>query len=173
MIKLFIIINTLFDVTINVIAFKMIDADIIKYKNYLFKESFTDLYKNINEGKISDIYISDNHREIISRYTLQDNTLVDNIINYHLTSVNPLVISKVIDTSIENKINTVFLEQPLNSNFFTQIDNFFTQSLTFIGPFFIFIILRNIFNYFSRGQNQIPPILPMPPMPFRFNKKIM
>ena len=175
MIKLFIVINTLFTV-INICAFKthlnfkMIDGDIIKYKNYLIKESFSDLYKNINEGKVSDIYISKDYSEIISKDILQDNTL-DSIINYHLTPVNPFVISKVVDKSVENKVNTVFLDQPLNSNFFTPINDFFMQSLTFVEPFFVFIILRSLFIYFSRSQNPMSPMPPMPPMPFGFNKK--
>jgi cell division protease FtsH len=163
----------MFIVITNVIAFKshlnfkMVDTDIIKYKNYLNKESFSDLYKNINEGKVSDIYISKDYSEIISKDTLLDDTL-DGIINYHLTPVNPFVISKVVDKSVENKVNTVFLEESFNSNFFTPINDFFTGSLTFVGPFFLFVILRNLFIYFTRGQNPMPP---MPPMPFGFNKK--
>ena len=126
-----------------------------KYKNIIDKKSTIELFNdinNINSNKIDKIYISPNNLEVFE----VDKLDIAEIENYHVIKTNPIIISKLIDKSIEKNIDTVFIDK--EQNYLTEFNSFISQGFILFNnifiPFLLVIFIRNIlFSVFNNSNN--------------------
>ena len=114
------------------------DINVIqKYKYMLNQDTVNNLFQDIQKDKLSRIFISNDYKQVVT---------VDNVDQYHVSNINPLMIQKVIDTSVEHNIDTNFIDfNPSITNIQHLLSELFTLTTYAIPAFFIFLFLRTLF----------------------------
>ena len=137
-----------------------------KYKYYFKKDNYNDMINNIIDHKVSKVYIDQKINEVI---TLDNNVVnnaetdletdIDNKYNYnnyHITTINPLVIPNIVDKSSETHIPVIITD--LRPNYIITLENgfnLFFGSISYILPL---IALSSIISLISRNVNNNPMI---------------
>jgi cell division protease FtsH len=144
----------------------------------LSQEDPQELLKRIQNHQIAEIRVADDLKSVISipnplppsadplfeqSHPIFDNTNLRNMnldVNqngetYHTTKVNPFLLPKIIDASLENSVQTTFLQESFVSHFLhhpfgTLYENAFPL---FVGGVF----LRRFIQFWQRGQNPQTP----------------
>jgi len=142
--------------------------NLMRNSYYYPKVPFTKLINQIDEDKITDIYISSTLDTIISKQKETDGsseTVSHSYLDYSTTKINPFIIKTVVDESVKHKVNTVFLEQPSSSFIDTGLKTAFGFVESFLIPTLFLSFVISIFRNSNFGQN-------MPPMPGMPNRKL-
>ena len=142
--------------------------NLMRNSYYYPKVPFTKLINQIDEDKITDIYISSTLDTIISKQKETEGsteTVSDSYLDYSTTKINPFIIKTVVDESVKHKVNTVFLEQPSSSFIDTGLKSAFGFVESFLIPTLFLSFVISIFRNSNFGQN-------MPPMPGMSNRKL-
>lgn len=131
----------IFTVNTRVYGIKMpisiIQQNILKYPELPFNV----LVNEIEQNKISDIYFDNTLKTVISERTFDD------ISDYSITHINPYIINHLVDLSVKNHVNTVFLEIPQTS-FIQFFGNNIMPLLTW--SFLLYIIISVVSSSFRR-----------------------
>ena len=70
-----------------------------EYKNFMPKEDYNDVVRELSEGKLTKIFIDTNYKEIVT--VINDN-------NYHVSSINPAVIPNLIEKASNMGVSVYF-----------------------------------------------------------------
>ena len=129
------------------------DVNIIQnHKSMLTPDTVNDLIQDIQTNKLSRIFISNDYHQVVS---------VDNAEQYHTSSVNPLMIQKIIDVSVEHHIDTNFLDfNPSITNIQNILSELFTLASYTIPMGFIFLFLMSLFSQDSMSPMNISRFRP-------------
>ena len=138
---------------------KMIDNDnynnlnIINNSRYFFiKDNYNNVIQDISNNKISKIFININHKELVSI----DKENFNNILNYHITQIDPLLLPKIIDTASNKNVPLYF--DNFAPNYIINIQNIINIVLnlsSYIIPFFLFIyFIQYIFLIINQYSSQ-------------------
>jgi cell division protease FtsH len=146
---------------------KIIEA---QYRELLQKESFGDLLNEIDQGKIEQIYISDDMRKTIAKRMdseISDN--LDTIYDYSITTSTPSLTNIIVEHANSKKVNTIILSPPINP--YAQFGAIISYAFDFIlVSSILFTIGRIIFSGMNQQNNMgggMPPMM----MPFMNNNK--
>jgi cell division protease FtsH len=144
---------------------KIIEA---QYRELLQKESFGDLLNEIDQGKIEQIYISDDMRKTIAKRMdseISDN--LDTIYDYSITTSTPSLTNIIVEHANSKKVNTIILSPPINP--YAQFGAIISYAFDFIlVSSILFTIGRIIFSGMNQQNNMgggMPPMM----MPFMNN----
>ena len=126
------------------------DLDIIhKYKDILPKDSYNNIIHNILDNKVSEIFINNNYKDIISVDNLPQTDIIFN--HYHMASINPIVLPNLIEKTSDAHVPIYFTD--FNSDIFN-FENMFNIVSSFAGFIIPTYILWNIFLLFSSRFRQ-------------------
>ena len=124
-------------------------------------ESISELYHDISNNKINEIYISNDLKKV---YVKENKINDDNNFNYKIVTINPFLTNKLIEKTENTQINTYVMETPNNliQNGFGLINNVFNGFILPAVIISIFISYARIFfgkNNFNNGMGngQINP----------------
>jgi len=137
-------------------------SNLLNYKYLIKKEPYNSFIHRIEDNEISKIYITEKLDAIISENKEQLNTLED---DYSLTVINPFITDNVVDISVKNNVETIFLQDVTSQNSFPGsniLGGFFNFIDTYLIPFiiltFIVNIIRSIVFQNNLNSNQTPPL---------------
>jgi cell division protease FtsH len=122
---------------------------VLKNNYYLSQNSYNSLIDKIENHKIKTIYFSPKLDEALSEKVEQNGELYD---DYSVTKISPVVVQSIVEESVKNKVETIFLQTPQPSiveQGFSQVFGFVNS---FIFPFLFLSLLVNIFRSFQ-GNN--------------------
>ena len=153
-----------------------------KYKTYFNKENVLDVVQDIQNEKLSDLFISKDYKELVSI----DKNYIDNIDTigngiydkFHLSQINSIEVPSILNNAYDHKIPTHFIDFSSYSFVNNQIQNFLNIIINIsnfaIPIFFLLLFISSIrsFNQLnsltqpSNSLNMINrnPINPMNPM---------
>lgn len=129
------------------------DMEVIyKSKSFFLKEEYNDLLRDMSDHKISKIFVNSKLNEIVSVNPTNDDSIYT---QYHLTEVNPILVNKLVDTSVQTNVPVYFTEftRPLILN--TQhLLNDIGGAIGYIIPlFFLFSLLRAMSLFGESGPS--------------------
>ena len=137
-----------------------------KYKYYFKKDNYNDMINNIIDHKVSKVYVDQKINEVI---TLDNNAVNNaetdlendvnnkyNYNNYHITTINPLLIPNIIDKSSETHTPVIITD--LRPNYIITLDNGFNLFFGAISYILPLIALSSIISLISRNVNNNPMI---------------
>jgi cell division protease FtsH len=116
----------------------------MRNKYFLTEVPYNKLIKKIENHEVSKIYFSNKYDNVFS----EDATKVGNpLMDYTYTPISPFITNTLVDTSVKNNIDTVFtqVEQP------TQLQQFTSETLTFINNYFVPFVFISVFLSFIRN----------------------
>jgi len=128
-------------------SIRMISNDLntaMRNKYFLTEVPYNKLIKKIENHEVSKIYFSNKYDNVFS----EDATKVGNpLMDYTYTPISPFITNTLVDTSVKNNIDTVFtqVEQP------TQLQQFTSETLTFINNYFVPFVFISVFLSFIRN----------------------
>jgi cell division protease FtsH len=144
------ILITFFLIPIKVLALRYInmlneDTNIaIRNKDFLTEVPYNRLIKKIEKHEISKIYFSQKYDNVISEDTKK---IGDPLLDYTYTSITPFIANSLVETSVKNDIDTVFIQVDRPS----QIQQFAGETTSFISNYFIPFVFISIFLSFIRN----------------------
>ena len=77
-----------------------------EYKNFLPKEDYNDVLRDITDGKLSKIFIDTSYKEIVT--IVNDNTDANYFDHYHVSNINPAVIPNLIEKASNMGVSVYF-----------------------------------------------------------------
>jgi len=123
-----------------------------EYKNFLSKEDYNDVLREISEGKLSKIFIDTNYKEVVT--VLNDGTYnPDNnyLENYHVSTINPAVIPNLLEKA-SNMGVSVYFENFKPENI-AKVQETVTHIFTFTSYLVPILLLFSIISSFRNIQN--------------------
>lgn len=78
-------------------------------KNSIQETSYNSLVKKIENHDVSKIYFSSTFRDVVFDETESN---ADNVLDYSYTRISPIVSNSLVDLSVKNKVETIFLQEP-------------------------------------------------------------
>jgi len=151
---LFIILTTSYALRAHRLFMKIPD-NVYKNKYFYSEMPYNSLIKKIESHKIKNLYFSERLDAVIA----EDSELHENNIeDYTITQITPLVTNSLVDLSVKNEVNTVF-SQVYQPNVYQQIAvNVFNGIEMFILPT---LLLSGIIGFFrfNRQMNSPPSFL--------------
>ena len=125
-------------------------------------ESMSQLYNQIDNKKIDEIYVSNDLKKI---YIKENNKENDNIFNYKTIESNPYLTNKLIEKSEEKEINTYVMQTPTNFlqnslNTFSGVVNGFIIPSIFLTLFISYVRTFFAGNNFNTGGSSGPGMNP-------------
>ena len=135
-----------------------------KYKMFLPKENYNNVIQDIINNKIVRIYINNKYNEMISIDNVPQMEDFDSLVNhYHYSSINPLVVSNIVEESSKHNIPVNFADLTPQTILNLQHlgSDLFVLSSWGIPILFFLSFLSNFFNIIRRGNTQGMPPMPM------------
>ena len=128
------------------------DIDLIhKYKLFFQQNNnYNEIIKDIVEKHISKIYINNDYRQLVSIDNLDTSNMPYN--NYHLTNINPILVTKIIDKATESNIPIYFTD--FSSGFISNLQSLFFNIISIVGYSIpLFIIFSIIMSFRANSMN--------------------
>ena len=124
--------------------------NIIRNKYYYSELPYNKLIQNIESHKIKQIYFTEKMDSVISEdVEKHDNPMED----YRVTKIAPAISNNLVDLSVKNEINTVFLQTP-PPNVYQQIaTNFLYGSEMFLFPAILLAFIISALRMNSQMNN--------------------
>jgi len=150
--------------------------DALKHKLVLPRKSYNTLIDSINKHDISKLYFTQKLDSVITEkegidFDTNEEGLPLHILSkeYSATAINPFITDSLVELSIQNKVEPIFLQEPSVTQSNSYIQNILDNSAGFLGnylvPFFFLSFILRSFNN-MRGGN-------IPGMPdIMFNKDV-
>jgi ATP-dependent metalloprotease FtsH len=156
-----------------------------KYKTYFNKENVLDVVQDIQNEKLSDLFISKDYKELVSidkNYIGNIDTIGNGIYDkFHLSQINSIEVPSILNNAYDHKIPTHFIDFSSYSVVNNQIQNFLNIIINIsnfaIPIFFLLLFISSIrsFNQMNSltqpsnslnmiNRNPMNPINPMNPM---------
>ena len=123
-----------------------------EYKNFLPKEDYNDVLREISEGKLSKIFIDTSYKEVVT--VLNDGTYnPDNnyLENYHVSTINPAVIPNLLEKA-SNMGVSVYFENFTPENI-AKVQETINHIFTFTSYLVPVLLLFSIISSFRNIQN--------------------
>lgn len=131
------------------VPLSIIERNVYKYPEL----SFNALVNEIEQNEISDIYFDHSLKTVISESIFDES---DDISDYSTTYINPYLVDRLVDISVKNHVNTVFLEVPQPSF----IQTFGNNIIPFVSwSFLLYIVISVVSNVF-RGMPSLSGFSP-------------
>ena len=116
----------------------------INIKGTLPEISYNSLIKKIENKEVSTIYFSNTFRDIVFDET---ENAEDTANQYSYTKISPVISNSLVDVSVKNKVETVFLQEPTPGIIQTTV----TDALLLINTYFVPIVFLSLFISFVRS----------------------
>ena len=130
-----------------------------KYKYYFKKDNYNNVINDIIEHKVSKVYVDKKLNEVITIDNIDND--IDNDIgnedikynydNYHIATVNPVLIPNIVDKSSET--HTPIIVTDLRPNYIITLDNGFNLLFGSISYLLPLVVLSSIISFISRNSN--------------------
>uniref|UniRef100_A0A6C0DEF5 AAA+ ATPase domain-containing protein n=1 Tax=viral metagenome TaxID=1070528 RepID=A0A6C0DEF5_9ZZZZ len=117
---------------------------VIKNKYFLTEVPYNKLIKKIEKHEVSKIYFSKRYDDVVSE---ESNKVGNTLIDYTYTPISPFVTSSLVETTVKNNIDTVFLQPDTPSQF----QQFASDSLSFVSNYFVPFVFISVFLSFIRN----------------------
>jgi len=123
------------------------------YKSGFIQDNYNNIINDINNNKLSHIYIDNEYKQIITVFNSNTEKLAD----FHISNINQIIVPKLIDKAIEHNIKLDFINFTNPNYFFEIIKYIFDGVINFaiysIPIYIIFIITINIFKNIQNNNN--------------------
>ena len=134
----------------------------IRERYYLSETPYNKLIDKIENHEISKIYFSEGFKEaIIQKTGLSDNVLID----YSYTKISPIVGNNLVDLSVKNKVETVFLQEPQPGLIQTAASDVVSLINNYFVPFVYLTLIVSFIRSFFVSQSSNPFTGNMPGFP--------
>ena len=133
--------------------------EVNKFKNFIEETSYGELMDEIDNHKISNIYLNKNSDTIISENA---EPLGSVLTDYSITKINPFAVPALLEKTTKEHVNMIFLQEPTISFQEGALRSFFQFGEYYIFPFLFLSFIISLF----RNAGEISGGLPgMPSMP--------
>lgn len=121
--------------------------NIYKLKYLFTQDNYNDVLNNIQENKISKIFIENNYKQLISVDNSEQN--ICSYCHYHISNINPIVVQNLVEKSSNYQIPVSFIDFTPPSFFnipelFNNLSSFISNSIPILFFIYFLIILKNI-----------------------------
>lgn len=120
--------------------------NIQKYKNQFLTEDYTTLLQDITDHKLSKIFINPSYTEIISKDNIYSEILNHPVYHYHISSINPFIVNKIVENAIDEKIPIYFTEFTKSISPFVSFTNIIESIYSVAYYAFPILIILSILN---------------------------
>lgn len=120
--------------------------NIQKYKNQFLTEDYTTLLQDITDHKLSKIFINPYYTEIISKDNIYSEILNHPVYHYHISSINPFIVNKIVENAIDEKIPIYFTEFTKSISPFVSFTNIIESIYSVAYYAFPILIILSILN---------------------------
>jgi cell division protease FtsH len=128
--------------------------NIHQFKNQFLKEDYTVFLQDIADHKVKNLFINPSYTEMILKDNIESNILTHPIYHYHISSVNPFIVNKVVENAIDEKIPVYFTEFTNSiSPFLNIFEGLYSFAYYAFPIFIVFSILNAIRINSNVGQN--------------------
>jgi len=127
--------------------------NIQNYKNQFLTEDYTTVLQEITDHKLSKIFVNPEYNEIISKDNIENVILNHPIYHYHISSINPFIVNKIVENAIDEKIPIYFTEFTKKISPFISFQNIIQNIYSFAYFAFPFLILLSILNAVRLNNN--------------------
>ena len=110
----------------------------IVIKSRLPETSYNSLIRKIENKEISTVYFSSNFKDVVFDETENEQ---DNVDDYSYTKITPMVSNSIVDLSVKNKIETIFLQEPTPGIIQTAA----TDALILLNNYFVPFVFLTLF----------------------------
>jgi cell division protease FtsH len=132
------------------VRYPITDSSIVqKIKPYLHEDQYSSLITKIKTHEIDELYFTSKLDSVVSH---NKETTDKPILDYSVTTVNPSIVSSIVELAEKNAVNTIFLKDPQQNEIITGAANVLNFASNSIFPI---LILVSIFRMFSMNQ---PPM---------------
>jgi cell division protease FtsH len=127
--------------------------EVVKNKYFLSETTYNSLIDKIDKHEVSKLYFTPTLDNVISEKSEKHGEYLD---DYSTTKISPVVVKSIVDDSVKNKVETIFLQPPQPSVVEQGLGQIFGFVNSFIFPFLFLSLLVNIIRSFqmnNMGQN--------------------
>lgn len=120
-----------------------------KYSALFDKDSTTDIVQNINAGKLSELFISNDYKQIVGVDKMPNTDIIYS--QFHLSNVNPVEISSIVNQALERNVPIHYIE----FSYFAGVTKQLQQGFAIFGNIlfniglpllFVIILISNLRN---------------------------
>ena len=131
----------------------------LKYKNILRETTYNSLISKIKKHDIDKVFISNKLDNVISE---DINSEGDILTDYSITKINQAVVKSIVDESINNNVETYFLQEPQLSGFDIVANNLFIFAGNYVIPFLMLSFIISLFRNQANTSGGFPGMPMMP-----------
>ena len=120
-------------------------AMIQKYKGIFMREDVNQVFQDIKDDKLRDIFINKGYSELVTVKSGEPFDLYD---TYHVINTDPILVPKIVDSALDHHVNTNFVDfTPTSVSILQNILNFAFEAVGAILPFlFLSLIIQAVFS---------------------------
>ena len=133
--------------------------EVFKFKNLIEETSYGELMDEIDQHKISKIYLSKNSDTVISK---KSDPLGNVITDYSITKINPFATPQLIEKTTREHVNMIFLQEPTVSFQEGALRSVFQFGESYIFPFLFLSFIISLFRNASAISGGLPGMPGMP-----------
>lgn len=127
---------------------KMVTNDfamIQKYKGIFMRENVNQVFQDIKDDKLRDIFINKGYSELV---TVKSGETFDLYDTYHVINTDPIMVPKIVETALDHHVNTNFVDfTPLSISIIQNVLRVFFDIAGSILPFlFLSLIIQAVFS---------------------------
>jgi cell division protease FtsH len=131
----------------------------LKYKNILRETTYNSLISKIKKHDIDKVFITNKLDNVISE---DINSEGDILTDYSITKINQAVVKSIVDESINNNVETYFLQEPQLSGFDIVANNLFIFAGNYVIPFLMLSFIISLFRNQANTSGGFPGMPMMP-----------
>lgn len=131
----------------------------LKYKNILHETTYNSLISKIKKHDIDKVFITNKLDNVISE---DINSEGDILTDYSITKINQAVVKSIVDESINNNVETYFLQEPQLSGFDIVANNLFIFAGNYVIPFLMLSFIISLFRNQANTSGGFPGMPMMP-----------
>ena len=131
----------------------------LKYKNILRETTYNSLISKIKKHDIDKVFITNKLDNVISE---DINSEGDIMTDYSITKINQAVVKSIVDESINNNVETYFLQEPQLSGFDIVANNLFIFTGNYVIPFLMLSFIISLFRNQANTSGGFPGMPMMP-----------
>ena len=131
----------------------------LKYKNILRETTYNSLISKIKKHDIDKVFITNKLDNVISE---DINSEGDIMTDYSITKINQAVVKSIVDESINNNVETYFLQEPQLSGFDIVANNLFIFAGNYVIPFLMLSFIISLFRNQANTSGGFPGMPMMP-----------
>jgi cell division protease FtsH len=129
---------------------------VIANRAFLHESSYSTLIQNIEKHEVDKIYFSPSNDAVIS----ENREMVDDVLlDYSITKISPSILNSLVEISIKNKVEPVFVTSIAQLNPIQQLAGDIVSGINnlFVPSILLFILINSIRAFFMTRNNNGRP----------------